>query len=200
MRTSRKGVHRREALKTLASGAAASALWVANLSALADRQAVQIHLAASAQAGGTRTPAVLSRAQFETVGVLVELIIPTTDTPGARAALVDRFIDGVLASGAVTDRDRFLAGIAWLDARSAALFAAPFVAATPAQQTDLLTRVSDDSTASGESRIGVEFFTALKTLTITGYYTTEIGLRQELGDDGRVMLTTFEGCTHPEHQ
>jgi len=31
-------------------------------------------------------------------------------------------------------------------------------------------------------------------MTITGYYTTEIGLRQELGDDGRMMLGTFEGA------
>src|SRR3954447_9185317 len=35
---------------------------------------------------------------------------------------------------------------------------------------------------------------AIKSMTITGYYTTEIGLRQELGDDGRMMLGTFEGA------
>jgi hypothetical protein len=46
----------------------------------------------------------------------------------------------------------------------------------------------------------VAFFRAIKSMTITGYYTTEIGLRQELGDDGRMMLGAFEGCTHPEHQ
>ena len=43
------------------------------------------------------------------------------------------------------------------------------------------------------------FSTGSKTLTIAGYYTTEVGLRQELGDDGRMMLPTFEGCTHKEH-
>jgi len=32
-------------------------------------------------------------------------------------------------------------------------------------------------------------------MTITGYYTTEIGLRQELGHDGRMMLGRFEGCS-----
>ncbi len=200
MRILRKGIHRREALRTLASGAAASAVWVTNLSALADRQALQIHLAASAQSAGAWTPAVLSHAQFETTGVLVELIIPATDTPGARTALVDRFVDGVLAAGSAADRERFLAGLTWIDTRSAALFGRPFVGATPAQQIALLTRISGESPASGEPRTGFDFFTAIKTMTITGYYTTEIGLRQELGDDGRLMLATFEGCTHPEHQ
>lgn len=196
--TRRKNLHRRDALRALMSGAAA--LWVSNLGALADRQAMRIHLAASAQTGPGWTPQALSVQQFETVGALVELIIPATDTPGARAALVDRFVDGVLAASTATDRDRFLAGLAWLDARSTMLFGQRFAASTPSQQTDLLTRISDDRSASGESQTGRDFFTAIKTMTITGYYTTEIGLRHELGDDGRLMLAAFEGCTHPEHQ
>ena len=36
--------------------------------------------------------------------------------------------------------------------------------------------------------------------TITGYYTSEIGLHQELGDDGQMVLAEYKGCTHPEHQ
>ena len=35
---------------------------------------------------------------------------------------------------------------------------------------------------------------------IDGYYTSEIGLRQELGDDGQLFLAKFAGCDHPEHQ
>jgi len=35
---------------------------------------------------------------------------------------------------------------------------------------------------------------------ITGYYTSEIGLEQELGDDGQVFLAEFPGCQHPQHK
>jgi hypothetical protein len=126
------------------------------------------------------------------------MIIPATDTPGAKAALVDRFIDGVLQAAQRPERDRFLAGLAWLDTRSTTLFKKPFAAATPAQQTELLTRLSAEP--STEARTGVAFFNAIKSMTITGYYTSEIGLRQELGDDGQLMLPAFVGCTHPEHQ
>lgn len=196
----RTGPNRRTALRTMAAGvgAAASALWVNELSLLAEEQAVHAHLLATTPQGGTWTPAVLSPEQLATVGTLVELIIPTTDTPGARAALVDRYIDGVLRTANPDTRTRFLDGLGWMDTRSTALFNTRFDAATPAQQTDLLTRLA--ALPSLEAEAGVQFFTAVKSMTITGYYTTEIGLRQELGDSGVLMLPSYPGCTHPEHQ
>jgi len=194
------GLNRRAALRTMAAGvgAAASALWVSELAALAEEQALHAHLLAATPQGGAWAPAILSPQQLETVGMLVELIIPTTDTPGARAALVDRYVDGVLGTANENTRTRFLEGLAWIDTRSQALFGSPFRSATPAQQTDLLTRLA--TTPSTEADAGVQFFTAIKSMTITGYYTTEIGLRQELGDPGVLMLPSYPGCQHPEHQ
>lgn len=197
---SQRAIDRRAALRAMAAGAgaAASALWVGELALLADEQAVHAHLLAITPQGGTWTPSVLSARQMEAVGALVELIIPTTDTPGAKAALVDRYVDGVLSTASDATRQRFLDGLAWMDARSLALHAAPFADATPAQQTDLLTRLAADP--SGEEPTGVQFFTAIKSMTISGYYTTEIGLIQELGNPRTLMLPSFPGCTHPEHQ
>jgi hypothetical protein len=66
----RTGVNRRAALRTMAAGvgAAASALWVAELAVLAEEQAVHAHLLAATPQGGSWTPAVLSPQQLETVG------------------------------------------------------------------------------------------------------------------------------------
>lgn len=198
--TNRPGVNRRDALRAMAAGvgATASAVWVSELIVLAEEQAVHAHRLAATPQGGTWSPAVLSPQQLETVGTLVELVIPTTDTPGAKAALVDRYIDGVLGTASSGVRNQFLAGLAWMDTRSRALFNAPFNEAAPAQQIDLLTRVSMEN--STEDPTGVQFFTAIKSMTITGYYTTEIGLREELGNNFPLAILTFEGCTHPEHQ
>ena len=191
-----EGLNRRNALRAMAVGAA-SVLWIDNLRAAAEAYAAPASFPMPQAAAWA--PAVLSERQLATVGVIAELIIPATDTPGARAAQVDRFIDGVLATSALPDRTRLLDGLAWLDRRSQSLFQRDFVDATANQQTDLLTRLSAEGAAQEEAA-GVELFTAMKTLTIAGYYSTEIGLRQELGDDGRMMLARFEGCTHPEHQ
>lgn len=196
------GLNRRDALRKIAAGgigAAASASWVHNLSALARVQSAHLHVAvASTQSTARWIPKVLKTHQLDTVATLVELIIPQTETPGAKAVLVDRFVDSLLAEAQRPDRDRFISGLAWLDRRTRALYARDFVTATPAQQTELLTKLSADG--SVENRAGVEFFMAIKAMTITGYYTSEVGLRDELQDDGRMFLSVYEGCTHPEHQ
>ena len=208
MTTSRAARHdfdRRQALRLLASGAgvAASVVWFDELTLLAEQHALHANPGAMApsQAVSAFTPRVLDVHQFRTVGALVDLIIPTTQTPGAKAALVDRLVDSVLESASESSRTQFLSGLAWLDARSRALFAQDFVTATAVQQTDLLTRLSNsvDSTVPPEAAAGVEFFVAIKSMTIVGYYSTEIGLRQELSDPGVLVSATFEGCTHPEH-
>ena len=46
---------------------------------------------------------------------------------------------------------------------------------------------------------GGDFFRAIKSLTVTGYYTSEVAMREEIGDDGNMFFAEFKGCTHPEH-
>ncbi len=198
-------ISRRSALRGLAAGtgAAATALWLDRLTLLAQDPAMHTHLAAAASAQVAAAPFVpkaLSTAQLESVATLAELIIPTTDTPGARAALVDRFVDNILANTRPDDKARFLTGLAWMDTRSTALYGKAFTAATPAQQTELLTKLAAPSGHAAEDAPGVPFFTAIKGLTISGYYSTRIGLEQELGDNGQLFNPVFVGCTHPEHR
>jgi Gluconate 2-dehydrogenase subunit 3 len=196
---------RRAALRTLAGGAvgiAASGSWVESLCALA-RQHAHEQAASSAIAAQTWTPRVLTPAQNDLVITLTELIIPETTTPGAKATLVNRFIDSVLYDAPAKERDRFTGGLAWMDSRSKVLFGKDFLTSTPAEQTTLLTRLSqgaDSGTAEAADRPGVDFFKAIKSMTISGYYTTEVGLMKELGDDGVLAMAEFKGCDHPEHQ
>jgi hypothetical protein len=195
---------RRDAIRTLAAGGigvASVPLWVDALSALAREQAPHAHPAMPAAAATPPwAPKVLSAHQDQTVTVLCELIIPQTETPGAKAAQVNRFIDSVLKEASSEDRASFLNGLAWMDARSTALFGKDVISAAPDQQTALLTRLSSEESAAAEGQVGRDFFHALKSLTIAGYYSTEIGLRKELGDDGQLVLAEFKGCTHSEHQ
>jgi glucoside 3-dehydrogenase (cytochrome c) hitch-hiker subunit len=188
-------VGRREALKRLAIGGVGAATlpaWVETLSALAADHA---HMQPARKAVVAWKPKVLTPAQNDTVITLTELIIPQTNTPGAKAAKVNEFIDFVLADAKAPDREKFVAGLAAIDARTTRDHGKPFTACTPEQQTALLTELS----ASGASGDAAEFFTAIKSITITGYYTSEVGVRQELGDDGTLFFQEFKGCTHPEH-
>src|SRR6266478_6938785 len=70
----------------------------------------------------------LTPQQNETVAIIAELIIPKTDTPGAREAGVPAFIDVMVADWADDDqRQMFMAGLANVDERSRAAFGKDFI-------------------------------------------------------------------------
>jgi hypothetical protein len=142
-------------------------------------------------------PLVFDAHQNETVIALAELIIPQTDTPGASTALVHQYIDFVLSEGPAEERDAFLRGLAWLDRTSRERHGSDFVALESGRQHELLSSLADpDST---EDEIGRRFFETMKRQTVTGYYTSRVGMEIELGFRGNTFLQRFEGCTHPEH-
>jgi gluconate 2-dehydrogenase gamma chain len=96
---------------------------------------------APAWRGGT-----LTAEQSEIVATIAEHIIPATDTPGARAAGVHRFVDVILSDYYKDDeRRRFLDGLAALEARAERELGAPFLKATPKQQLDLLAAMDAES-------------------------------------------------------
>src|SRR5688572_13917084 len=125
---------RREALKLvglLMGGAVSSSVAAGVLSGCGTRSE---HGAAALQT--------LTAAQDELVATVADLIIPATDTPGARDAGVNIFIDGMLTVVYTeAERERFLAGLADLDDRARAAGNASFVEAAPDVQVDLLTQV-----------------------------------------------------------
>jgi gluconate 2-dehydrogenase gamma chain len=200
--TSETDINRRQALTQIVAGAvgvASMPLWVQSLCAQARAEA-HTHAAQTTASAAAWSPSVLTPRQNEAVIALTELIIPATETPGAKAALVNRFVDHVLSTADPKERSEFVRGLEWLDDRCRARVGRDVAGASAAELTAALTPLAAEGAAAAEDAPGIAFFRAIKSMTITGYYTTEIGLRQELGDDGRMMLGTFEGCTHPEHQ
>ena len=45
----------------------------------------------------------------------------------------------------------------------------------------------------------VRLFRLIKNLTADGYYTSRVGLLEELGYTGNTALARFPGCAVPEH-
>jgi gluconate 2-dehydrogenase gamma chain len=100
---------------------------------------------AAATAPGWRARA-LSADQTELVATIAEHILPATDTPGARAAGVHRFIDAVLASYyKEQERTRFVDGLAQVDARARQAHGTSFLEATARQQVALLTAMDAEA-------------------------------------------------------
>jgi hypothetical protein len=194
-------LNRRKALKSFASFAAAvSSFSVFNglspEAAFAAGQEIHKHLLVKGSAEMSSQGLLLfDTHQNATVIVISELIIPQSQTPGAKAARVNEFIDVLLASRPRSEQDKFLEGLNWLDRRSQELFGHSFVDCLSGQQKDLLTRISIVNSA--EDIAGQSFFDLIKILTVLGYYTSKEGIEQELKFNGWV---DYKGCTHPEHK
>lgn len=129
----------------------------------------------------------------DTVVALSELIIPATDTPGAKAAFVNRWMDRLLAAGPQQQQVAFLEGLHWLDGYAIRLHGAPFVRLTEPQQVAILTTLDSGKEAGTEP--GQQFFRMAKMWTARIYYQTNIGLR-ELNKGGRVPAIKDMGCNH----
>jgi Gluconate 2-dehydrogenase subunit 3 len=138
-------------------------------------------------------PRTLNAHQNATVTTLAELIIPRTETPGAKDVRVNEFIDVIVTDWFdEEERAKFLAGLAEVDKASRDAAGKDFVDCTPMQQTQLLTMFDEDLTVSRQADIytshrrrrnlmsDTSFFYALKQLTLVGYFTSEEGARQAL--------------------
>jgi hypothetical protein len=149
-------------------------------------------------------PLFLDEHQNETLIVLSDLMIPATDTPGAKEALVNRYIDVVLAAETSEVQRAFLNSLGFLDGESMRRFKAAFRHLSREDQDDLLHGMAYPQNASkwtGEAEakpdMGHAHFEALKQRIMSAYYSSQIGV-QELGWDGAFTHGIFQGCEHPE--
>jgi hypothetical protein len=146
---------------------------------------------ASESAGGWQAK-VFDNHQFATVGTLAELIIPKTDTPGAREALVHQHLDHILADSPEAARNKFLEGLWWLDGHCLRSAGKPFNDLAADKQTQVLLALYD--TSDPDLQPGRTFVEAMKTWTAKIYYATEIG-QQELNKNGRVPASYSAACS-----
>jgi len=121
------------------------------------------------------TPTALTLDQARLVDVVAELIIPATDTPGARAAGVPQFIDRAVGDYYEKSQvDQLLGGLARMDADARAAHGDSFIALAPEQQVALLTTYDQEAgVARGQGQS--HFFPALEDMVTVGYFTSEPG-------------------------
>jgi glucoside 3-dehydrogenase (cytochrome c) hitch-hiker subunit len=176
-------MHRREALRLFAAGAV--------LPTLSPEMFALFRQAQPRPGYSLRT---LNSHANDTVVAMIDQIIPATDTPGAKGARVNEFIDVILTEWATPEeRKNFLDSLAGIDKQSQSLYGKNFADATPEQQLVQL-RAIDDAVMSNrvvrprhgntvpkpDSQLEGNFWEAFKRITIHGYYTSEIGFTQEL--------------------
>ncbi len=200
--SNQKNITRRKALKVIAVGVgAASTLPILENSALGQHQhaGMQIGQQPGASVRAAEGARFFNPQEMETIAAISDLIIPTDEqSPGAKAAGVSSFIDLMVSESPNETKALWRDGIAAVDRMSERQFSAAFHRASQEHQISMLKAISRNERRP--LTIEERFFVAIKSLTVDGYYTSAIGIHQDLRYKGNAYLKEFVGCTHPEHK
>jgi gluconate 2-dehydrogenase gamma chain len=115
--------------------------------------------------------------EMKTISVLADIIIPRDEVSGsATDAKVPQFIEFI-----VNDMPRhqvpMRGGLKWLDLQCFKRYETDFASCTPAQQIAMVDEIAFPEKAKPDMGQGVAFFNLMRDLTATGFYTSEIGIR-----------------------
>lgn len=131
--------------------------------------------------------------EARTLDALCETIIPAdSHSPGASAAGVSEYIDLIVAETSPDVRDLWKQGIAAANELAANSYGRSFAECPPDRRTAVMAELAGTEDSSGS--LQERFFHALKRATIDGYYTSRIGIHQELQYRGNEAMRDFPDC------
>ena len=127
------------------------------------------------------------------VDEISEMIIPTDEhSPGARAAQCAAYIDARLAESWTDEpKTEWREGLKAVNAVSQEMHGKPFMQATPDERVAVLTRISANE--KDPKKPEEKFFREIKGRTAHAYYTSKIGIHQEVEYKGNVPIKEFVG-------
>ncbi len=137
-------------------------------------------------------PVFFNQHEFATLDRLTDLIIPTDEhSPGAHAAGVAKYIDWITAREIEPDaKSSWTQGLASVDALSSKLFQKLFVQASKEQQIEVMNHLCGNKGATADQE---RFWGQLRETTTFVYYTSSIGIHQDMQYLGNVILEQFQG-------
>ena len=157
-----------------------------------DRRTALVLLSTALARGAGTKPQFFSPEEFRLVDQVSELIIPAdAHSPGAQKAQVAVFVDLVCANSAPATQRNWRARLQGFDAGARRAFGRSFVELGAGEQHKWMDRACSREEARTPAGL---FFADLREATLFAYYTTRIGLQQELGYAGNSMMGDFPGC------
>jgi hypothetical protein len=184
------GLSRRDALGLLAVAPFIGTLPLPPAAAQRGSRFVRELLAAPP--GQVYAPKFFTTHEWETVRMLVDLVIPKDDRSGsATDAGVPEFMDFILVE--YPDEQLWMrGGLAWLDIQSRRRSGADFVAAPESQRSALLDDIAWPDKAPAGLHQGVTFFSNFRDLTASGFWSSQIGVA-DIQYQGNVFFD-WQGC------
>jgi len=183
---------RREAIKLITGAGAALALdWTP---AEAGRALTLSREVRARGAGQSYSPTFFTAHEWETVRVLVDLIIPRDQRSGsATDAGVPEFMDFLMTDGSDQQRTAMRGGLAWIDIECRRRFGTPLVECAEAERTAVLDTIAWPAKAPPDLTHGVAFFNRFRDLTASGFFSSRMGV-EDLQYQGNTFVMAWTGC------
>ncbi len=181
-------MNRRDSLKALGLGTLSAGLLLEACKTDTKKGAEETTTAAAGDEGG-RQPFEVERdkklhadkfftaAEMATITVLADIIIPKDEKSGSASdAKVPDFIEFIVKD--MPDHQTPMrGGLRWLDLQCLNRFGKPFTDCTKDQQIQLIDMIAYPKKAKPEMAQGVAFFNRMRDLTASGFFTSEIGVK-----------------------
>lgn len=123
--------------------------------------------------------------EMATITILADIIIPKDATSGSASdAKVPAFIEFIVKD-MPEHQVPLRGGLRWLDIQCLTRYDKPFKDCSPQQQIEIVDEIAWPAKAKPEMSQGVAFFSLMRNLTASGFYTTELGVK-DIGYMGNV--------------
>lgn len=114
--------------------------------------------------------------EMATIAILCDIILPADELSGAATeAEVPAFIEFIVKDMA-NHQLPMRGGLMWIDHESNRRFGKTFTEATSKQQIEIVEDIAWRNKAKPEVMQGVKFFELIRNLTLTGFYTSKMGI------------------------
>ena len=141
-------------------------------------------------------PVFLTKEQASLVSEVAEIIIPKTDTPGAKEVGVPSFIDKMIKEVyAKEDQERFTTGLTAFDEEAKKAYGDIFMELEPSQQQEFVKKMHDEALQTERATNPAPkrpFILMMKELTMLGFFTSEVGATQVLQYEA--VPGAYHGC------
>jgi hypothetical protein len=143
-------------------------------------------------------PKFFTEEQARFISEISEIILPKTDTPGAKELGVPQFIEDIIALCSESEvQERFVLGLEDFRNDVVEKHGKPFFSIDLKQQQEIVGKIN---TSLQYNNAGLDdilfFYRKIKEITILGYFTTEVGATQVL--QYKAIPTEYKGCISVE--
>lgn len=180
-------MNRRDSLKAIGLGTISTGLILSGINASAETEVSPIDVPAEKEPGREQfevernkrlnSEVFFDKHEMATITILADIIIPRDAKSGSASdAKVPAFIEFIVKDLPYHQLP-IRGGLKWLDLECYKRYEKPFIGATHQQRISIVDDIAYPEKAKAEMKTGVSFFNRMRDLTASGFYTTEMGIK-----------------------